>query len=322
MTILVTGVAGFIGHALAKQLLDEGLHVVGIDNLNDYYDVNLKHLRLDELTPHPHFTFHHVDLVESDDVMSLMSQIRPLYVVHLAAQAGVRFSLEQPRQYIDANIVGTFNLLEACRQFPVEHALFASSSSVYGQRAHTAFKESDSTDRPASLYAASKKSVEAMAASYSALYHIPISALRFFTVYGPFGRPDMAPFKFAKAIMNGDTIDVYNHGKMQRDFTFISDITTAMSCLLRHPPSQKQQHFDVFNIGRGKPVGLMTFIELLENALGKKANKRFLPMQAGDVVTTFADCTKLSEKINLKPIINLEEGIGKFADWYASYSKI
>lgn len=322
--ILITGAAGFIGFHLAKRLLDLGTTVLGLDNLNDYYDVSLKESRLRILKDYPCFTFVKGDLADADTVNKQFKMFQPDIVVNLAAQAGVRYSIDHPRSYIDSNIIGFFNILEACRHHPVEHLLFASSSSVYGNQQKTPFSTSDNVDHPISLYAATKKSDELMAYTYSHLYGIPATGLRFFTVYGPYGRPDMAYFKFANKIRKGEPIQIYNHGDMYRDFTYVDDIVTGIEHMICNPPKANElgDLYKVYNIGNHKPEQLMHFIEVLEQALGQKAEKEYLPMQLGDVYQTYADVTDLQKDFDFKPETTIEEGLGKFAVWYKKYYDI
>lgn len=319
--ILITGAAGFIGFHLAKRLLDMGTTVLGLDNLNDYYDVSLKESRLHILEDYPAFTFVKGDLADADTVNEQFETFQPDIVVNLAAQAGVRYSIDHPRSYIDSNIIGFFNILEACRHHPVEHLLFASSSSVYGNQQKTPFSTSDNVDHPISLYAATKKSDELMAYTYSHLYGIPATGLRFFTVYGPYGRPDMAYFKFANKIRKGEPIQVYNHGDMYRDFTYVDDIVTGIEHMLCNPPKANElgDLYKVYNIGNHKPEQLMHFIGVLEHALGQTAEKEYLPMQPGDVYQTYADVTDLQKDFDFKPETTIEEGLRKFAVWYKKY---
>jgi UDP-glucuronate 4-epimerase len=318
MKVLVTGAAGFIGMYVAERLLARGDTVVGIDNLNDYYEVSLKEARLARLAPHPAFRFVKLDLADRDGMATLFKQERPDAVINLAAQAGVRYSLKNPLAYADSNLLGFVNVLEGCRHAGVKHLLYASSSSVYGGNKKVPFAEDDNVDHPVSLYAATKKANELMAYSYSHLYEIPCTGLRFFTVYGPWGRPDMAYFSFTQAILAGEPIDVFNHGKMQRDFTYIDDIAEGVVRILnnRHVASNDEPPHTVFNIGNHQPVELMEFIGLLENALGKKATCNFLPMQAGDVPITYAETSRLRAAVNFAPSTPLAEGIGRFVTWY------
>lgn len=322
--ILVTGAAGFIGFHLCKSLLEKGVEVVGFDNINDYYDVNLKYSRLELLAPYDKFTFVKGDLADKAAVDKLFSENKFDIVVNLAAQAGVRYSIDNPQAYIESNVIGFFNILEACRHNPVEHLLYASSSSVYGNQQKTPFSTDDDVSKPISLYAATKKSNELMAYTYSHLYSIPSTGLRFFTVYGPYGRPDMAYFSFTQKIMKGETIKIFNNGDMYRDFTYVDDIVKGIENMLSNPPEADENgdRATVYNIGNNSPEKLMYFIETLENALGKKAEKEFLPMQPGDVYQTYADVTPLIEKFGFKPSTSIEEGLGKFVDWYKKYYNI
>lgn len=322
--ILVTGAAGFIGFHLCKSLLEKGVEVVGFDNINDYYDVNLKYSRLEILEPYEKFTFIKGDLADKAAIDKLFSENKFDIVVNLAAQAGVRYSIDNPQAYIESNVIGFFNILEACRNNPVEHLLYASSSSVYGNQQKTPFSTEDDVSKPISLYAATKKSNELMAYTYSHLYSIPSTGLRFFTVYGPYGRPDMAYFSFTQKIMKGEKIKIFNNGDMYRDFTYIDDIVKGIENMLSNPPEADENgdRATVYNIGNNSPEKLMYFIETLENALGKKAEKEFLPMQPGDVYQTYADVTPLIEKFGFKPSTSIEEGLGKFVDWYKKYYNI
>lgn len=321
--VLVTGAAGFIGFHLAKRLLSLGASVCGIDNLNDYYDVSLKEARLTILEKEPAFTFARGDLANEAAVTKLFEDFRPDIVVNLAAQAGVRYSIDNPRSYIQSNIVGFFNILEACRHYPVEHLLYASSSSVYGNQEKTPFATTDNVDHPISLYAATKKSDELMAYTYSHLYGIPATGLRFFTVYGPWGRPDMAYFKFTNKIVRGEPIQIYNHGDMLRDFTYVDDIVRGVENMLCNPPKANEfgDRYKVYNIGNNKPEKLMDFIETLEKAIGREAKKEYLPMQPGDVYQTYADVTDLIRDFDFKPSTSIAEGLGRFAEWYKDYYK-
>ena len=322
MKILVTGAAGFIGYHLCKTLLTEGHEVHGIDNLNDYYDIQLKKARLNELG-HNGFYFHQIDLADSKGLFAILESFLPDIIINLAAQAGVRHSITNPQAFIDSNIQGFFNVLEGCRKFPVKHFIYASSSSVYGTHAEIPFRETARTDQPVSLYGATKKAGEVLAHSYVELYKIPSTGLRFFTVYGPWGRPDMAYFKFADQIMNGETIDIYNNGKMERDFTYVDDIIRGIISLLEKTPSQSSESYhQILNIGRSSPVNLLLFVELLEKHLGRKANKNYLPMQPGEIQSTWADTTALRNLTGYSPGTDLEEGIRSFVDWYKSYHGI
>lgn len=334
MKILVTGAAGFIGFHLIGRLLADGHEIVGIDSLNDYYDVRLKLARLAELginpdaaagdsigrsSRYPTFRFQRLHLEERDRLEKLFSAESFETVVNLAAQAGVRYSLKNPYAYIDSNICGFVDLLECCRQHPVRHLLYASSSSVYGGNTKVPFAEKDAVDTPVSLYAATKRSDELIAEVYARNYGIPLTALRFFTVYGPWGRPDMAPMLFTRAILAGEPIRVFNRGEMERDFTFVDDIVEGVRRLLPLPPSGPVPA-EIFNIGGGHPESLMTFIHSLEKALGQHARLDLQPMQPGDVARTWADTTKLQQKIGFRPRITLQEGIARFVDWYLSDS--
>ena len=334
MKILVTGAAGFIGFHMCKALIADGHDVYGLDNLNAYYDVRLKYSRLEKLgikkrnliegksiAGRKGFTFFFLDLLDGANLSGLFSDIRPEIVIHLAAQAGVRHSIHHPQSFIDSNVQGFFNVLEACRRFPVDHLVYASSSSVYGSNTKIPFRESDHTNHPVSLYGATKKAGEVIAHSYASLYKIPTTGLRFFTVYGPWGRPDMAYYKFADLIMQDEAIDVYNDGHMERDFTFVDDITHGIQGLIEHPPAAEGELHRIINIGRSQPVNLLTFIETLEKHLGKVANKHYMPIQSGDVPSTWADTTALQEITGYAPSVDLEEGIRKFVDWYTSYHK-
>lgn len=314
MKVLVTGVAGFIGFSLTKKLLERGDSVVGIDNLNDYYPVSMKQARLNEIGVHPRFKFIEMDIADRNTLPSVFENEGFDCVVNLAAQAGVRYSIENPWAYIESNLVGFANVLECCRYYPVGHLVYASSSSVYGGNEKVPFSEEDKVDNPVSLYAATKKSNELMASCYSSLYSIKATGLRFFTVYGPWGRPDMSPMLFASAISAGKPIKVFNNGDMLRDFTYIDDIVEGVVRVMDNPPEKHE----VYNIGCSNPVKLMDFISEIETALGVKAEKIFLPMQAGDVYRTYADTTKLEKNLGYKPHTSLKEGIGKFIEWYKS----
>lgn len=320
-TYLITGGAGFIGFHLSKSLLERGAKVVGFDNMNDYYDVSLKEDRLAILDQYENYAFIRGDLADNADVFSVFQEHHPNVVVNLGAQAGVRYSIDNPEAYMQSNMMGFFRVLEACRFFPVEHLVYASSSSVYGGNDKVPFSTEDKVDGPVSLYAATKKSNELMAHAYSKLYGIPVTGLRFFTVYGPFGRPDMAYFKFTKKIMAGDAIQVYNNGDMYRDFTYVDDIVKGIENILCNPPEEnaKGARYKLYNIGNNKPVKLMEFIETLEKCLGKTAKKEFLPMQPGDVYQTYADVTDLMKDYDFKPDTSIEEGLQKFVDWYMEY---
>ncbi len=322
--ILVTGGAGFIGFHLSKLLLEKGENVIGIDNLNDYYEVSLKEARLEILKAYETYEFRKIDIADKAALDALFEEIKPEIVVNLAAQAGVRYSIENPQAYVDSNLTGFFNILEACRHNPVKHLLYASSSSVYGNQQKTPFSVEDSVDHPISMYAATKKSNELMAHAYCHLYQIPCTGLRFFTVYGPYGRPDMACFLFANKIFKDQPIQVFNDGDMYRDFTYVDDIVKGVANMIDNPPKENEagDRYKVYNIGNNKPVKLMDFIETLENALGKKAEKVFMPMQPGDVYQTYADVTELMEDFDFKPSTSIEEGLGKFARWYKEYYKV
>src|SRR5699024_914218 len=334
MNILVTGAAGFIGSHLSKRLLKEGHQVIGIDNVNDYYDPQLKEDRLKQLE-HENFTFIRTDLENREVIHKTFETYKPEIVINLAAQAGVRYSLENPHAYIDSNIVGFMNVLEACRHNNVKHLIYASSSSVYGANTSLPLSTSDNIDHPLSLYAATKKSNELMAHTYSSFYGIPTTGLRFFTVYGPWGRPDMALFKFTKNIIEGIPIDVYNNGEMMRDFTYIDDIVESISRLVKQPaeinnnwsgdnpdPSSSYAPYKVYNIGNNNPVNLMDFIEAIENKLGKKAIKNFMPLQAGDVPETYANVEDLYRDIDFRPQTSIQDGVNNFIDWYVDYYNI
>ncbi|MGN1158597.1 MAG: GDP-mannose 4,6-dehydratase [Lachnospiraceae bacterium] len=317
-TYLITGGAGFIGYFLSKQLLEMGARVVGFDSLTDYYEVELKEKRLADLMKYEKYTFVKGDLADKEAVMALFTGYHPDVVVNLGAQAGVRYSIDNPDSYIQANVIGFYHILEACRHYPVVHLVFASSSSVYGGNDKVPFSTTDKVDRPVSLYAATKKSDELMAYAYCKLYGIKATGLRFFTVYGPMGRPDMAYFKFAKKIMAGEPIQIYNNGDMMRDFTYIDDIVTGVCNILCNPPTQDDlgAAYKIYNIGNNKPVKLMDFITTLEKCLGREAKKEYLPMQPGDVYQTYADVTDLMEDYHFKPDTSIEEGLQKFADWF------
>lgn len=331
-TYLVTGAAGFIGFHLVKRLLDEGCTVIGLDNLNHYYDVRLKEARLAILKSAENFRFVFANIEDKHTVERLFEQNKVHVVVNLAAQAGVRYSLQNPHAYIDSNIMGFLNILEACRRHSVEHLVYASSSSVYGANEKMPFSTRDNVDHPISLYAATKKCNELMAHVYSHLYNVPTTGLRFFTVYGPWGRPDMALFLFTKAILKGEPIRVFNDGKMERDFTYVDDIIEGIVRLIPNPP-KPNENFDksnpdpgssyapyrVYNIGNNQPVKLMDFIETLEKHLGKKAEKELLPLQAGDVPKTYADIHDLVLDVGFKPETSIDEGIGRFVRWYLDF---
>ncbi|MBS0916720.1 NAD-dependent epimerase [Providencia rettgeri] len=332
MKYLITGCAGFIGFRLSECLLQNGHSIIGIDNLNNYYDPSLKNSRLDILKKHSNFSFISLDITNKENVTRLCIDENFDRVIHLAAQAGVRYSLENPFAYADSNLTGHLAILESCRQAKVKHLVYASSSSVYGVTDNMPFNTDMPTDHPVSLYAATKKANELMAHSYSHLYQLPTTGLRFFTVYGPWGRPDMALFKFTKAILTGEPIDVYNNGNLSRDFTFIDDIVEGIirisdiipqADLENSPssPAQSSAPYRLYNIGNGQPVKLTNFITALEKSLGKKAIKNFLPMQAGDVYTTWADTEDLFNATGYRPQVSIEQGVQAFVDWYQSYYK-
>jgi UDP-glucuronate 4-epimerase len=323
--ILVTGCAGFIGFHAAKRLVREGYDVTGIDNLNGYYDVRLKQARLDQLGSTPGFEFHRTDICDAAALGDLFARIRPEYVLHLAAQAGVRQSLQDPRSFTQANLVGFFNVLDACRERPPKHLVFASSSSVYGAATQVPFSTQSRTDEPVSFYAATKKANEVMAHAYSKLYAIACTGLRFFTVYGPWGRPDMAYFSFTRAILAGETIDIYNHGEMERDFTYIDDIVEGVVRVVARPPAARKDKsaesvpYRLYNIGNRSPVRLLEFVETLESVLGRATRKRLLPMQPGDVPVTCADTTELEAEFGFAPATPLRIGLERFVAWYREF---
>lgn len=332
MQILITGCAGFIGYHLAKSCLERGDAVIGIDNLNDYYDVRLKHARLELLSAFAQFVFYQTDICDLNKVADIFSIHKPTHVINLAAQAGVRYSLENPHAYVQSNVVGFTNIIEMCRQYQIEHLIYASTSSVYGANASLPYKENDNTNHPLTIYAASKKANELIAHSYSHLYQLPTTGLRFFTVYGPWGRPDMAFFSFTRDILAGKPITIYNEGKMQRDFTYIDDIVNGISQAIEKVPSSNQNWsafspdpgfsnapYQVFNIGCGNPVELMDYISAIEKATGKKAIKEFHPLQKGDVITTHADTSRLNEYLHYQPKIPVEEGVAHFVRWYKEF---
>ena len=321
MKALITGCAGFIGMFVAERLLARGDDVIGIDNLNDYYDVRLKEARLARLAALPGFRFSKLDLADRDGMAALFAREQPEAVINLAAQAGVRYSLKNPPAYADSNLLGFVNVLEGCRHGGVKHLVYASSSSVYGGNTKVPFAETDNVDHPVSLYAATKKANELMAYSYSHLYRIPCTGLRFFTVYGPWGRPDMAYFSFTKAILAGQPIDVFNHGKMRRDFTYIDDIAEGVVRVLDRRAEGEPPHV-LYNIGNHQPVELMEFIDILERELGRKALRNFLPMQDGDVPQTYADTAALREAVGFAPATPLAEGIRRFAVWYRDFYRV
>jgi len=333
--LLVTGAAGFIGYHLVERLLARGEEVVGLDNLNDYYDVTLKQARLDRLIGRPNFRFVQMDLADRAGIAGLFAAGKFEKVVNLAAQAGVRYSLENPHAYIDSNLVGFANILEGCRHNGVEHLVFASSSSVYGANTRMPFSVHDNVDHPVSLYAATKKANELMAHTYSHLYRLPTTGLRFFTVYGPWGRPDMALFLFTRAILAGKPIDVYNFGRMRRDFTYIDDIVEGVIRVTDHiatpnphwsgdhpDPGTSAAPYRNYNIGNNQPVELLHLIGILENALGRKAEKNLMPMQPGDVPATFADVNDLVRDVGFQPATPIEEGVARFVEWYRGYYRV
>ncbi|MGW8311351.1 MAG: NAD-dependent epimerase [Thiogranum sp.] len=335
MKVLITGAAGFIGNALALRLLDRGDEVIGIDNLNDYYDPSLKQARLARTQGHPAFTDIRIDLEDRQGIADLFAQHKPDGVVNLAAQAGVRYSIENPNAYIDTNVVGFMHVLEGCRHNEVKHLVYASSSSVYGSNTKMPFSVHDNVDHPVSIYAATKKANELMAHTYSHLYRLPTTGLRFFTVYGPWGRPDMALFKFTRNILAGEPIDVFNYGKHRRDFTYIDDIVEGVIRTLdripRPNPDWSGDHPDsasstapyaLYNIGNNQPVELLHYIEVLENCLGMKAEKNLLPLQPGDVPDTYADVQDLVRDVGYKPDMSVEQGVANFVAWYRDYYQV
>jgi len=335
MNILVTGAAGFIGSTLSLRLLARGDHVVGLDNLNDYYDVSLKEARLARLRAHAAFEFEKIDIADRESIARLFAGRRFDAVMHLAAQAGVRYSIENPSAYVDTNLVGFGNVIEGARRSKVGHFVFASSSSVYGANAKLPFAEDDNIDHPVSLYAATKKANELMAHSYAHLYRLPCTGLRFFTVYGPWGRPDMALFKFTRGILAGEAIPVFNRGEMVRDFTYVDDIVEGVVRVIDRPaqadpdwsalapkPSSSNAPYRVYNIGNSQPVKLMRYIEVLEQCLGKKAKLELLPLQAGDVPETVADVSRLEAAVGFRPATPVEAGIGRFVEWYRTYYRV
>ena len=335
MRILVTGTAGFIGNALALKLLERGDEVIGIDNLNDYYDVNLKKARLARIADHPRFTDLRISLEDRAAIEQAFAKHKPQGVVNLAAQAGVRYSIDNPHVYVESNVVGFLHILEGCRHHGVEHLVYASTSSVYGANTEMPFSVHHNVDHPMSLYAATKKANELMAHTYSSLYDLPTTGLRFFTVYGPWGRPDMALFKFTKAILEGKPIDVFNHGQHKRDFTYIDDIVEGVVRTLDKPALSNPQWnsdapdsatsyapYRLYNIGNNQPVELMRYIEVLEDCLGKKAEKNMLPLQDGDVPATYADIDDLVRDVGFKPATPIETGIENFVAWYREYYRL
>ncbi len=335
MKILVTGSAGFIGNHVALKLLEDGHQVIGIDNLNAYYDINLKKNRIKRLLPNNNYKDYNFDITDQKKLNQTVKSQQPDQIIHLAAQAGVRNSLNAPRDYIDANLIGFLNILEVCRNFGTKHLIFASTSSVYGANTKMPFSEFDSTDHPKSLYAATKKTNELMAHSYSHLFKFPVTGLRFFTVYGPWGRPDMAAFIFAESILKGRSINIYNNGNMKRDFTYIDDVVDGIVRNLENIPSINHSwnsdapdlatsgvaSYRIYNIGNNNPTELMKFIEILEDKLGKKAKKNYLPLQPGDVLASWASTEELNQSIGYTPRTSLEDGITKFAEWYKDYFK-
>ncbi|NIF84617.1 NAD-dependent epimerase [Comamonas sp. Tr-654] len=333
--VLITGCAGFIGMHCAKRLLEQGVPVVGIDNLNNYYDVALKHARLAELRPHAHFRFVELDLANRQGMAELFTEVAPSKVLHLAAQAGVRYSIDQPDDYTDSNLLGFGNVLQGCRKYQVEHLVYASSSSVYGGNTKMPFAESDAVDHPISYYAATKKANELMAHSYAHLYGIPTTGLRFFTVYGPWGRPDMALFKFTKAMLAGESIDVYGEGQLVRDFTYIDDIVEGVMRVLDKPatpdasydsqnpnPGTSTAPYRIFNIGNNAPTVLMDYIAALEGALQITARKQMLPIQPGDMHSTSADTRALQAWVGFSPAMPMATGVQHFVDWYRSFYRV
>ena len=333
--VLITGCAGFIGMHCAKRLLEQGVPVLGIDNLNNYYDVALKHARLAELRPHAHFRFVELDLADRQGMADLFAEAAPSKVLHLAAQAGVRYSIDQPDDYTDSNLLGFGNILQGCRKHQVEHLVYASSSSVYGGNTKMPFAESDAVDHPISYYAATKKANELMAHTYSHLYGIPTTGLRFFTVYGPWGRPDMALFKFTKAMLAGESIDVYGEGKLVRDFTYIDDIVEGIMRVLDKPATPDASHdsqnpnpgtstapYRIFNIGNNAPTVLMDYIAALEGALQMTARKQMLPIQPGDMHSTSADTRALQAWVGFSPAMPVATGVQHFVDWYRSFYRV
>lgn len=335
MRILVTGAAGFIGARLCEMLLARGDEVIGLDNLNDYYDPALKAARLARLEALPGFSFERLDVADRPGMASLFQRYQPPRIVHLAAQAGVRYSLENPQAYVDSNLVGFMNVLEGCRAHGVEHLVYASSSSVYGANTRMPFSVHDNVDHPISLYAATKKANELMAHTYSALYRIPSTGLRFFTVYGPWGRPDMAIFLFTRKILNGEPIDIYNHGQHRRDFTYVDDVVEGVIRTLDRPakpnpdwnsdepdPGTSSAPYRLYNIGNNTPVDLMAFIRTIERCLGREAEKRFLPIQPGDVPDTYADVSALAADVGYRPSTPIAEGVARFIAWYRAYYKV
>ena len=320
--VILTGAAGFIGSHLAKRLLETGVEVVGIDNINDYYDVSLKYHRLSLLEKYENFTFIRCDISNKDELTGIFEEHKADVVINLAAQAGVRYSIENPQVYIDSNVIGFFNILEACRNNPVKHLVYASSSSVYGNSDKVPFSVDDRVDNPISLYAATKKSNELMAYTYSHLFGIPATGLRFFTVYGPAGRPDMAYFSFTKKILAGEPIKLFNYGELERDFTYVDDIVEGIMNIIPTVPEEKNgARAKVYNIGNNKPVALKEFVAALEEAIGVKAKIEYLPMQPGDVYRTYADISELEKDFGFRPQTDIRTGLKKFAEWYKDYYK-
>jgi len=335
MKYLVTGAAGFIGMHTALRLLKRGENVIGVDNLSDYYDIELKKARLEQLKAYTNFNFYQIDIADKSQLTQVFESEKPEYVIHLAAQAGVRFSITHPDIYIDSNVKGFLHVLENCRHYPVRHLVYASSSSVYGGNTSLPFSERQSVDHPISLYAATKKTNELMAHTYSHLYGVPTTGLRFFTVYGPWGRPDMALFLFTKAILEDKPIDIFNHGKMIRDFTYVDDVVEGVIRCADKPacpdasfnpeypdPASSNAPYRIFNIGNSQPTPLMDYILALENALGKTATKNYLPMQSGDVPATAANVSDLDAWVGFKPNTSVNAGVANFADWYRAYYRI
>ncbi|KTC78087.1 NAD-dependent epimerase [Legionella brunensis] len=332
MRLLITGAAGFIGFHLAKLRLERGDTVIGVDNLNEYYDIRLKQARLEQLQTYANFQFYHADISDAAAINDILTQHKPQRVVNLAAQAGVRYSLSHPEAYIQSNVVGFSTIIEACRHHQIEHLVYASTSSVYGANGTQPYKETDAVNHPLTIYAATKKANELIAHSYSHLYQLPTTGLRFFTVYGPWGRPDMAFFSFTRDILEGNPIKVYNHGRMQRDFTYIDDIIAGVSLAIdkialpdpqwsAEDPNAASSYvpYKIYNIGCGNPVNLLDYIEAIELATGKKAIKEFLPMQAGDVVSTHADTHRLQDELGYLPKIDFQEGVSRFVKWYVDF---
>ncbi|MDP2522037.1 NAD-dependent epimerase [Neptunomonas phycophila] len=332
MKVLVTGSAGFIGFHVTKRLLDEGIEVVSVDNINDYYDIKLKESRLKQLEPYPAHKFIELDLADRDGVANLFEQEKITHVIHLAAQAGVRYSIENPHAYVDSNLIGHVNILEGCRHNKIEHLIYASSSSVYGLNKKMPFSETDSVDHPVSLYAATKKANELLSHTYSHLYGLPTTGLRFFTVYGPWGRPDMSPILFATAIKNQQPLKVFNHGNMSRDFTYIDDIVEGIFRLIPKQPEQvdgwsveegksneSSAPYRVYNIGCGKPVKLLKFIECIEHSMGGTTEKIYMDMQPGDVEATWANTNNLFDAVDYTPKVDVEAGVKRFSEWFNDY---